>query len=175
MPVSFLGDDGELDRTMREAQVAKSEHYYDVHAGWGTVRAEGMWNLRWKARLRRQRPPNADLARLLTGPGRSSVLDAASGSGADVKAAAATVTATRGASGRIGTVLDDLVAQLVQSVHGVIEQRIDGLATQVKQAIGAPVTPRSNMNLPVAQTASSSLGFQGGNVGDGMSTAPRAD
>jgi hypothetical protein len=98
-----------------------------------------------------------------------------SGSRADVKAAAATVTATRGASGRIGTVLDDLVAQVVQSVHGVIEQRIDGLATQVKQAIGAPVTPRNNANLPVAQTASSSLGFQGGNAGDGVSTVPRAD
>ena len=98
-----------------------------------------------------------------------------SGSRADVKAAAATVTATRGASGRIGTVLDDLVAQVVQSVHGVIEQRIEGLATQVKQAIGAPVTPRNNANLPVAQTANSSLGFQGGTGGDGMSTAPRAD
>jgi hypothetical protein len=98
-----------------------------------------------------------------------------SGSRADVKAAAATVTATRGASGRIGTVLDDLVAQVVQSVHGVIEQRIEGLATQVKQAIGAPVTPRSSSNLPVAQTANSSLGFQGGTGGDGVSTAPRAD
>ena len=97
-----------------------------------------------------------------------------SGSRADVKAAAATVTATRGASGRIGTVLDDLVAQVVQSFHGVIEQRIEGLATQVKQAIGAPVTPRST-NLPVAQTANSSLGFQGGSAGDGMATAPRAD
>ena len=91
-----------------------------------------------------------------------------SGSRADVKAAAATVTATRGASGRIGTVLDDLVAQVVQSFHGVIEQRIEGLATQVKQAIGAPVgTPR------VAST-NSSLGFQGMDAGDGM-TAPRAD
>ena len=98
-----------------------------------------------------------------------------SGSRADVKAAAATVTATRGASGRIGTVLDDLVAQLVQSVHGVIEQRIEGLATQVKQAIGAPVTPRTGSNLPVAQNADSSLGFHGGNVGDGVPTAPRAD
>ena len=97
-----------------------------------------------------------------------------SGSRADVKAAAATVTATRGASGRIGTVLDDLVAQVVQSVHGVIEQRIDGLATQVKQAIGAPVTPRSNSNLPVAQNADSSLGYQA-NTGDGMGSAPRAD
>ena len=99
-----------------------------------------------------------------------------SGSRADVKAAAATVTATRGASGRIGTVLDDLVAQVVQSFHGVIEQRIEGLATQVKQAIGAPVTQRTNnTNLPVAQTANSSLGFQGGSAGDGMSTVPRAD
>ena len=97
-----------------------------------------------------------------------------SGSRADVKAAAATVTATRGASGRIGTVLDDLVAQVVQSFHGVIEQRIEGLATQVKQAIGAPITPRPNANLPVAQNADSSLGFQA-STGDGMGSAPRAD
>jgi hypothetical protein len=97
-----------------------------------------------------------------------------SGSRADVKAAAATVTATKGASGRIGTVLDDLVAQVVQSFHGVIEQRIEGLATQVKQAIGAPVTPRTSGNLPVAQNADSSLGFQG-STGDGMGAAPRAD
>ena len=97
-----------------------------------------------------------------------------SGSRADVKAAAATVTATRGASGRIGTVLDELVAQIVQSFQDAIEQRIDGLATQVKQAIGAPVTPRANANLPVAQNASSSMGFQG-NAGDGMGAAPRAD
>jgi hypothetical protein len=98
-----------------------------------------------------------------------------SGSRADVKAAAATVTATRGASGRIGTVLDDLVAQVVQSFHGVIEQRIEGLATQVKQAIGAPVTTRSSSNLPVAQNADSALGLQSNNAGDGMTSAPRAD
>jgi hypothetical protein len=97
-----------------------------------------------------------------------------SGSRADVKAAAATVTATKGASGRIGTVLDDLVAQVVQSFHGVVEQRIEGLATQVKQAIGAPMTPRTNANLPVAPNADGSIGFQG-NAGDGMTTAPRAD
>ena len=98
-----------------------------------------------------------------------------SGSRADVKAAAATVTATRGASGRIGTVLDDLVAQVVQSFHGVIEQRIDGLATQVKQAIGAPMTTRSSSNLPVSQNADSSLGLRGNASGDGMTPAPRAD
>jgi hypothetical protein len=88
-----------------------------------------------------------------------------SGSRADVKAAAATVTATKGASGRIGNVLDDLVSHVVQSFHGVVEQRIEGLATQVKQAIGAPTT-RSNVNLPQGNAA---MGFN-----DGMS-APRAD
>ena len=98
-----------------------------------------------------------------------------SGSRADVKAAAATVTATKGASGRIGTVLDDLVAQVVQSFHGVIEQRIEGLATQVKQAIGAPMTTRSSSNLPVTANADSSLGLRGNTGGDGMTTAPRAD
>ena len=98
-----------------------------------------------------------------------------SGSRADVKAAAATVTATRGASGRIGTVLDDLVAQVVQSFHGVIEQRIEGLATQVKQAIGAPVgNQRSSANLAASGTPNSALGFQGSDAGDGM-TVPRAD
>jgi hypothetical protein len=81
------------------------------------------------------------------------------------------VTATRGASGRIGTVLDDLVAQVVESFHGVIEQRIEGLATQVKQAIGAPdTTPRTNAGM----NANGSLGFQS-TTGDGMSTPQRAD
>jgi len=95
-----------------------------------------------------------------------------SGSRADVKAAAATVTATRGASGRIGTVLDDLVSHVVQSFHGVVEQRIEGIANQVKQAIGAPVAPR----YAAADVApnNSSLGFTQPNAGDGL-TAPRAD
>src|SRR5437763_13708173 len=94
-----------------------------------------------------------------------------SGSRADVKAAAATVTATKGASGRIGTVLDDLVSQVVQSFHGVVEQRIEGLANQVKQAIGAPTTPRYGAS---TTTNTSSLGFNQAGAGDGMQ-APRAD
>jgi hypothetical protein len=95
-----------------------------------------------------------------------------SGSRADVKAAAATVTATKGASGRIGTVLDDLVSQVVQTFHGAIEQRIEGLATQVKQAIGAPTTAHN-----VAMSTSpnqASFGFNQPSSGDGMA-APRAD
>jgi len=92
-----------------------------------------------------------------------------SGSRADVKAAAATVTATRGASGRLGSVLDELVAQVVQSFHGAIETRIEGMANEVKRAIGAPITQRTNVNF----AQSSGLGFQ--STGDGQSTAPRAD
>ena len=84
-----------------------------------------------------------------------------SGSRADVKAAAATAVATRGASGRVATVLDDLVAQLVGGVQGAIESRIDALANDVKRAIGAPVAPLRSY----ATTPSMDLG---GN-------APRAD
>ena len=97
-----------------------------------------------------------------------------SGSRADVKAAAATVTATRGASGRLGTVLDELVSQVVQSFHGVVEQRIEGLANEVKRAIGAPVGQRAG-NVPTAQSASSTLGFPQSGAGDGLSSIPRAD
>ena len=63
-----------------------------------------------------------------------------SGSRADIKAAAATVTATRGASGRIGSVLDELVSQVVQGFHGAIEQRIASVAHDVRKAIVAPLT-----------------------------------
>ena len=63
-----------------------------------------------------------------------------SGSRADVKAAAATVTATRGASGRIGNVLDELVSQVVQAFHGAIEHRIETVAQDVRKAIVAPLT-----------------------------------
>ena len=63
-----------------------------------------------------------------------------SGSRADVKAAAATVTATRGASGRLGNVLDELVSQVVQAFHGAIEHRIETVAQDVRKAIVAPLT-----------------------------------
>ena len=62
-----------------------------------------------------------------------------SGSKADVKAAAATAVATRGASSRIADVLDDLVAQVLQGFQGAIEHRVEGLANDVKKAIGAPL------------------------------------
>jgi Protein of unknown function (DUF3618) len=60
-----------------------------------------------------------------------------SGSSADVKAAAATAAATRGASNRIGPALDDIVANLVTAVSGAFQDRVQGWVDEIKDAIGA--------------------------------------
>ena len=104
-----------------------------------------------------------------------------SGSSSDMKAAAATVTATKGASSRIGTVLDDLVAQVVSGFHGAIESKVEDLANDVKRAIGAPVGGSNgagsrNFGANVNTGASSaSASFNTGAAGDGATGVPRAD
>lgn len=107
-----------------------------------------------------------------------------SGSSADVKSAAAAVTATKGASSRLGSVLDDLVSQVVSGFHGVVEQRIEGLANDVKRAIGAPATrPNTGSSFASsmgggtngASSLGSSLGGTTGSSLDGASGIPRAD
>ncbi|HET9423957.1 MAG TPA: DUF3618 domain-containing protein [Gemmatimonadaceae bacterium] len=60
-----------------------------------------------------------------------------SGSGSDVKAAAATVAATKGASNKLGDALDDVVAQLMTGVHSAIESRVEGWVGELKTVIGA--------------------------------------
>ena len=91
-----------------------------------------------------------------------------SGSRADVKSAAATITATRGASSRLGTVLDELVSQVVGGFHGVVEQRIEGLANDVKRAIGAPLSGTHGSGV-----RGSFASATGG--GDSAGAIPRAD
>jgi len=61
-----------------------------------------------------------------------------SGSRTDVKAAAATAAATQGASSKVGTVLDDVVATLVSGVHDAFDSRVNSLVNELKSAIGAP-------------------------------------
>ena len=68
-----------------------------------------------------------------------------SGSGADLKAAAATVGATKGASTKIGAALDDMVASLMTGVNGAIEDRITGWVDELKGAIGAPTNGTSHL------------------------------
>ena len=108
-----------------------------------------------------------------------------SGSGSDMKAAAATVTATKGASSRIGTVLDELVAQVVSGFHGAIESKVEDLANDVKKAIGAPLGSNGagsrNVGASVNTGASAGQGsgaasFNTGSAGDAASAGvPRAD
>jgi hypothetical protein len=64
-----------------------------------------------------------------------------SGSRTDVKAAAATVAATRGASTRVGGVLDDVVANLVSGLHDAFQSRIGALVDDLKASIGVPAQP----------------------------------
>ena len=66
-----------------------------------------------------------------------------SGSRTDVKAAAATVAATRGASSRVGSVLDDVVASLMSGLHEAFDTRVTSLVDDLKTAIGAPAGQRS--------------------------------
>ena len=100
-----------------------------------------------------------------------------SGSRSDTRAAAATVTATKGASSRIGTVLDDLVAQVVSGFHGAIESKVEALANDVKRAIGAPMgTGSRSYGASMNTGASASSSFDAGVSGDGASAGvPRAD
>ena len=97
-----------------------------------------------------------------------------SGSKADVKAAAATVVATKGASGRLSTVLDDLVAQVVQGFHGAIEQRVESLAMEVKKAIGAPATGSRAAGYASSSSSARPSSPSLGNT-DSASGIPRAD
>jgi hypothetical protein len=62
-----------------------------------------------------------------------------SGTRADVKAGAATLVATRGASARIAPALDDIVARLMEGVGAALQAHVDTLIEDVKRAIGAPV------------------------------------
>ena len=65
-----------------------------------------------------------------------------SGSGADVKSAAATATATKGASSKVATALDDIVATMMRGVHQALDERINGWVDEIKGAIGAPARSR---------------------------------
>ena len=62
---------------------------------------------------------------------------------ADVKAAAATVAATGGASSKVGSLLDDVAARLITGVTHALNQRLDGWVDELKGAIGAPTASRS--------------------------------
>ncbi|HUF28529.1 MAG TPA: DUF3618 domain-containing protein [Gemmatimonadaceae bacterium] len=112
---------------------------------------------------------------------------ALSGSRADVKAAAATVAATQGASGRVGTLLDDVVASLVTGVTLAFQSRIEGWVDELKNAIGAPqgaagarrggqtVRSERQIDLPVQRGGNSGSGDDSDWAQQGRSEPPRSD
>ena len=92
-----------------------------------------------------------------------------SGSRADVKAAAATVAATHGASNRLGPVLDDLVSNVMTGVTQAFQDRVESLVDELKVAIGAPTGTRSgNQQDGRSQQFASSTG---GEFGDRTSSS----
>lgn len=62
---------------------------------------------------------------------------ALAGTRADVKAAAATVKATGGASNKLGELLDAAAASAITALAGSVEGRIDSFVADIKSAIGA--------------------------------------
>ena len=70
-------------------------------------------------------------------------------SDADIKAAAATAAATKGASSKVGGALDEMVASLLVGVHQALEDRVSGWVGELKGAIGAPQTQSSSSSVAV--------------------------
>jgi len=69
-----------------------------------------------------------------------------SASESDVKAAAATVAATKGASSKLGVALDDMVSSLVTGVHEALDERVTGWVSELKGAIGASSTSTPSLS-----------------------------
>jgi hypothetical protein len=84
------------------------------------------------------------------------------GSRSDVKAAAATVGATRGASNKVGEMLDDAVATLVGGVHGAFQSKLESWVNDLKSSLGATNTAAGR----------SSDGRANAQLGSGNGSAP---
>ena len=99
---------------------------------------------------------------------------ALSASGSDTKAAVATIAATKGSRTKIGSALDDIVANLMTGVHGALQDRIDGWVDELKSAIGTP--RRTGETFRRSSMVASSGGYGTGPTSDIASVQPgRAD
>lgn len=82
------------------------------------------------------------------------------GSRSDVKAAAATVGATKGASNKVGQMLDDAVASLVGGVHGAFQSKLESWVNELKSSLGATNTSHAG-NGGDGNRAGANLGSSG--------------
>jgi hypothetical protein len=97
------------------------------------------------------------------------------GSKADVKAAAATVKATGGASDKLGGVLDDAASRLITGVSAALSTRVDEWVDEIKEAIGSPRSIGSERRLEASAALPPAREDYGGNgAGDGPAHAERS-
>jgi hypothetical protein len=101
---------------------------------------------------------------------------ALAGSKSDGKAAAAAVGATKGASSKVGTLLDDAVASLVTGVHGAFQSKLEGWVDELKSAIGANIQGNGAANGSSRQGNQLLAGPSSSARGhDGLSASPGGD
>ena len=103
-----------------------------------------------------------------------------SGSRADVKAAAATTAATKGARSKLGTALDDIIAQLVTAATAALQHQVDTVVTDVRTMLGAPqATPASSDRGAATTQPRRTVGYGVGPIDEPMAerptSIPRAD
>ena len=96
-----------------------------------------------------------------------------SGTRSDVKAAGATLAATRGATNRLAPALDDIVARLMQGLGAALQGHVDTLIDSVKEAIGAPPDGQSagGQRMGFADMGGSASGAHG-SYGDASGRTP---
>lgn len=103
-----------------------------------------------------------------------------SGSRADVKAAAATSAATSGARSRLGTALDDIIAQVVTAATDALQHQVDVVVTDVRSMLGATqATSGSQAQREGGTQPRATVGYGVGPVDQPMAerptSIPRAD
>ena len=97
------------------------------------------------------------------------------GSKADVKAAAATVKATGGASDKMGGLLDDAASRLITGVSAALSTRVDEWVDEIKEAIGSPRPAGRERRLEASAALPPAREDIGGNgAGDGPARVERA-
>lgn len=100
---------------------AQAEFYYDHEGAWSDAVDDAMWNLRWRARLRRVRPPTINILENWAG----TLLPKIEGR----------IASALGIPDSPHTVLDLLVRMEFDRASDEIEQRVNDLAVQGDNAI----------------------------------------
>ena len=89
-----------------------------------------------------------------------------SGSKADVKAAGATVAATKGASSKLGGVLDEALANLVGGFHQAFQGHVDSIVEDLKKALGTTNAGGANGGASANASAGANAGGSRSPVSD---------